>query len=107
MSLIDVDLDTLHAAQQAVEAYIKVLDDETRKSERKVEEMGSSWKGKDYERFKNKWTQLTNEQSVSKRTKKELESFNSYLSTCYNEYYGLQTGLKDFAYDPFMRRINL
>ena len=61
MSKIDVDLEEIYAAQQAVYNYIEYQKQQTNASTTKVEEMGTDWKGTDYERFKNKWTQLTNE----------------------------------------------
>ena len=97
MSIIDVDLDELYIAQQAVFNYMEIQKTKTNQTAVKIEEMGSSWRGTDYIRLQNKWTQLTNDSSVASRTNKELESFNTYLIRCYNEYDKMQNDLKNIA----------
>ena len=97
MSKIDVDLDEIYAAQQAVYNYIEYQKNETNTSSVKVEEMGASWKGTDYDRFKNKWTQLTNDSSIASKTQRELDSFSEYLTRCFNEYDKMQYDLKNIS----------
>lgn len=90
MSKIDVDLDKLKTVQREIDSYIDILDAKLYESTKIVEQMNVSWKGKDYDRFKNKWTELTNSSSIAITTKKELELVKSYIYACNQLYTELQ-----------------
>ena len=97
MSKIDVDLEEIYAAQQAVYNYIEYQKQQTNATTTKVEEMGTDWKETDYERIKKKWTQMTNDSSIASKTQRELDSFSTYLTRCFNEYDKMQYDLKNIA----------
>ena len=92
---IEVDLDVLRSTIQEVDNYIKIQEQKMKEATRIVEEM--DWKGTDYERFHNKWTALTNESSIAKRTKQELKEFSKKLSECLDSYQKAQNSLKEIA----------
>ena len=97
MSKINVDIDKIRAAKQTISDYVDYQKNAMKKSSMYVENMNEVWKGTDYERLKIKWTQLTNESSISAKSCKELESFSEYLDRCALEYDYLKSGLNDVA----------
>ncbi len=95
--VINVDLDILNSTRQKVDDFLAYEKQETNKTKTTVENIEEYWKGQDYETFKTKWEDITDDSSVYHTTQRAFESFSSYLNKCYTDYKKMQDELKNLS----------
>ncbi|CEG28515.1 WXG100 family type VII secretion target [Bacillus sp. B-jedd] len=85
-SFIKVNYNEFESSADAIETYISRQKANMEKAAREVSVLGGSWKGKDFESFKTKWSEMDGSGSTADNFAKSLESYAKVLRHAAKQY---------------------
>lgn len=90
MADIKIDYSKLEKAAREIETYMSKHQTKMNMIDSSVTSLGSSWQGKDYNRFKTQWRAIKGTGSTSNKMLKSLDSYADLLRFAANKYKSAQ-----------------
>lgn len=90
MAYIKVEYSKMKSAYNAVDNYVKVLENDMKKAQGELKALSVNWQGGDFTQFKKQWQKVDDSDSTHTQMVKSLKSYSEFLKYAEKEYKSAQ-----------------